>query len=233
MDINSALGVTLIATVLSLAATISLFSSATAFAQENQQYSFVKKWGSEGIGFGRFAQPIDIAIDSSGNLYVTDLSSISNKIQKFTSNGTFITAWGNLGFGPGRFTSPAGIDVGTLDNNNNVYIADIGSPGTAVQVFTTNGTFIRSWGSDGLGDGQFINPAGIAVDSLGNVYVGDFGENNRIQKFDSNGNFITKWGSPGNKDGQFLGPSGLIVDPSGSVYVVDGGNSRIQVFTPS
>ena len=115
MDINSALGVTFIATVLSLAAAISLFSSATAFAQENQQYSFVKKWGSEGIGFGRFAQPIDIAIDSSGNLYVTDLSSISNKIQKFTSNGTFITAWGNLGFGPGRFTSPAGIDVGTLD----------------------------------------------------------------------------------------------------------------------
>src|SRR5215207_7720934 len=234
MNINSALGVTLIATFLSLAATISLFSSATAFAQENaqenQQYSFVKKWGSEGIGFGRFAQPIDIAIDSSGNLYVTDLSSMSNKIQKFTSNGTFITAWGNLGFGPGRFTSPAGIDVGTLDNNNNVYIADIGSPGTAVQVFTINGTFIRSWGSDGLGDGQFINPAGIAVDSSGNVYVGDFGENNRIQKFDSNGNFITKWGSIGSNDGQFNRPSGLAVDSSGNVYVADEDNNRIQKF---
>jgi len=43
-----------------------------------------------------------------------------------------------------------------------------------------------------LGDSQFITPGGITVDSSDNVYVGDFGENNRIQKFDSSGNFITK-----------------------------------------
>ena len=43
---------------------------------------------------------------------------------------------------------------------------------------------------------------GVAVDSSGNVYVADSG-NNRIQKFDSNGTFITKWGSTGTADGQF------------------------------
>jgi tripartite motif-containing protein 71 len=101
---------------------------------------------------------------------------------------------GNLGVEPGRFTSPAGIDVDKSDNN--VYIADFGSPDTAVQVFTNNGTFVTSWGSTGLGDGQFINPAGIEVDSLGNVFVAEEG-NDRIQKFASDGVFITKWGSTG------------------------------------
>jgi DNA-binding beta-propeller fold protein YncE len=73
---------------------------------------------------------------------------------------------------------------------------------------------------------------GIAIDSSGNVFVAEEG-NNRIQKFDGDGKFITKWGSTGSDNGQFLGPTGLIVDPSGVVYVVDGGNNRIQVFAPT
>ena len=71
------------------------------------------------------------------------------------------------------------------------------------------------------------------MDSSDNVYVGDFGENNRIQKFDSNGNFITKWGTEGIGDGQFDEPTGIALDSSGNVYVVDRGNSRIQLFAPS
>jgi sugar lactone lactonase YvrE len=123
--------------------------------------------------------------------------------------------------------------IGT-DSSDNVYVTDGGSPETAVQKFTTNGTFITSWGSTGLGaDGQFISPGGVGVDSSDNVYVSDFGENNRIQKFDSNGNFLTKWGSTGSGDGQFEEPTSIALDTSGNVYVVERGNSRIQVFAPS
>ena len=62
---------------------------------------------------------------------------------------------------------------------------------------TANGySFITKWGSNGTADGQFSSPAGVAVDSSGNVYVADNG-NYRIQKFNSNGTFITKWGSSG------------------------------------
>jgi tripartite motif-containing protein 71 len=86
-------------------------------------------------------------------------------------------------------------------------------------------------GARGLGDGQFINPIDLTIDSADNVYVGDFGENNRVQKFDSNGKFITKWGSTGSNNGQFIDPISVTVDSSGKVYVVDGGNTRIQVFT--
>ena len=82
------------------------------------------------------------------------------------------------------------------------------------------------------GPGHFQSPFGIAVDTLGNVYVADT-NNNRIQKFDSSGAFLTKWGVPGSGDAQFFGPHGIAVDNSGNVYVVDTGNSRIQKFDPS
>ena len=54
-------------------------------------------------------------------------------------------------------------------------------------------TTINQWGSEGGGDGQFYDSQGIAIDSSGNVYVADSG-NNRIQKFDSNGDFHNEMG---------------------------------------
>ena len=217
----------MITVALSLVITNSTFTT-LIYAQE-QQYSLIKKWGSQGTGFGKFSRPADLAIDSSGNLYVTDISSVSNKIQKFDSNGTFITSWGTAGTSPsgGTFSSPTGIDVNSSDN---VYVADFGSPNTAVQVFTSNGTFITSWGSVGSGDGQFTNPASVALDSKGHVYVVDLGENNRIQKFDNKGNFITKWGTTGSADGQFLTPVAIAIDSSDNVYVIDRSNNRVQKF---
>ncbi len=77
-------------------------------------------------------------------------------------------------------------------------------------------------GSSGSGDGQFSFPAGVAVDSHGNVYVADSG-NNRIQKFDSNGTFLAKWDSSGS-------PVDVAVDSTGNVYVVDTLNNRVQKF---
>ena len=84
-------------------------------------------------------------------------------------------------------------------------------------------------GSFGIDNGQFNNPSGIVVNTLGEVYVTDMG-NNRIQKFDTNGNFITKWGSPGSGNGQFNNPMGIAIDTTNKIYVVDSYNNRIQKF---
>ena len=71
----------------------------------------------------------------------------------------------------------------------------------------------------------------VALDSAGNVYVADTG-NDRIQKFSSNGTFITKWGSQLNGDGQFDAPEALTMDPKKSVvYVADTNNHRVQKFS--
>jgi len=102
----------------------------------------------------------------------------------------------------------------------------------------------------GLGDGQFFDPWGLAVDQAGHVYVADAG-NDRMQKFDADGGFLAKWGTPcrlsdGSRcadpdgsgplevgDGQFSRPSGVAVDQDGNVYVADDGNNRVQKFDAS
>jgi uncharacterized protein (TIGR03663 family) len=88
---------------------------------------------------------------------------------------------------------------------------------------------IETWGAQGVGDGQFTNPRGVAVDPAGFVYVADSG-NHRIQKFDPAGNHLLTWGSQGKAPGQFQEPWGLTVDEQGRVYVADTWNHRVQVF---
>ena len=169
--------------------------------------------GATGSGDGQFNSPRGVAVDSSGNVYVTD--QLNHRIQKFDSNGTFITKWGS------NFSFPRGVAV---DSSGNVYVVD--SENHRIQKFDSSGNFLLKWGSRGSGDGQFNFPfpVGVAVDSSGNVYVTDQ-INDRIQKFDSSGTFITKWVS------NFSLPSGVAVDSSGNVYVVDINNNRIQKFS--
>ena len=82
----------------------------------------------------------------------------------------------------------------------------------------------KSGGSYGTGDGQFDALAGVAIDSLGFVYVVDAG-NNRVQKFDSDGNFITKWGSHGTGPGEFENPVAIDIDSLNRIYVTN--NNRV------
>ncbi|HZD35464.1 MAG TPA: 6-bladed beta-propeller [Nitrososphaeraceae archaeon] len=92
------------------------------------------------------------------------------------------------------------------------------------------GTFILEWGSEGKANGQLSKPESSIVDSMGDVYIADYG-NNRIQKFTNDGEFIKAWGSKGTADGQFQGPAGLSTDANDNIYVTDKNNDRIQVFT--
>ena len=138
---------------------------------------------------GQFNTPFGVAIDSSGNVYVTD--SGNNRVQKFKNSGTFIRTWGSEGSANGKFQFPEGIAV---DKSGKVFVADVLNH--RVQVFNNGGTFIGTWGSVGSANGQFNAPFGVAIDSSGNVYVADSG-NNRVQKFKNNGIFIRTWGTFG------------------------------------
>ena len=100
-----------------------------------------------------------------------------------------------------------------------------------INVHDSTGALIVRFGSQGVIDGQFNNPVGVAVDPQGFIYVADMG-NSRVQKFDRSGQFVTKWGSPGAGPGQFRKPRAIVVDAQNNVSVLDSETGRIQKFSP-
>jgi sugar lactone lactonase YvrE len=92
-----------------------------------------------------------------------------------------------------------------------------------------NGSLIRSFGSQGSGNGQFNSPIEIAI-GLGNrIYVADTA-NHRITILERNGTFVKTFGTIGAGDGQFNKPRGLAISSENEVFVSEDGNHRVQVF---
>ncbi|MCE5323468.1 lectin like domain-containing protein [bacterium] len=220
----------------------------------NSDWEFVTTWGSYGTGEGQLISPHGIAIDDDDNVYVAD--SGNNRIQKFDCNGNYLAQLSASTTTGANFSWPR--DVAVVDNNGTRYVYVIDTLNNRVVEFTevtsgllsstlsskklgvTNlGSHInvtyclvqQPWGSGGTGDGQFMNPTGIAIGLSGDVFVSDY-LNNRVQVFDLAGSFIGKWGEYGTSGGQFVQPAGIVQDSAGNVYVVDMNNDRVQKYVP-
>jgi uncharacterized protein (TIGR03437 family) len=196
----------------------------------------------------QLALPYGIAVDSGGNLYVADWG--NNRIRK-VSNGVITTVAGNgtRGFSgdnglatAAQLANPQGIAV---DSAGNLYIADFGNASirkVSNGIITTvagNGTPGFSGDNGPATSAQLYLPYGVAVDSAGNLYIGDSG-NNRIRKV-SNGVIATvagngTFGFSGDNgpatSAQLANPYGVAIDSAGNLYIGDSGNSRIRVSAP-
>lgn len=115
-----------------------------------------------------------------------------------------------------------------IDKSGNIFIA---TP-TDIRRYDSKGNMVLRFGKLGSASGDFHKPSGIVVDSAGNIFVSDTG-NNRIQKFTGAGKFLVAFGSMGSGDGQLLAPMGLAIDAQNNVLVADSGNGRVQKFSSS
>jgi iron(III) transport system ATP-binding protein len=99
-----------------------------------------------------------------------------------------------------------------------------------VVIFSPDGQTFKTFGKEGQGPGEFIYPVAVAKDDRENLYIAEYGSNDRVQKFTADGRFLLAFGGFGTKPGEFQRPSGLVWH-DGKIYAADAFNNRIQVFT--
>jgi sugar lactone lactonase YvrE len=193
---------------------------------------------TDGDGTGTtFNTPVGVTVDTSGNLYVAD--QWHQMIKKITAAGVMTTLAGSAwttgsadGTGAAAsFNAPTGIVVDSATGN--VYVAEIGSTPNHIRKITSAGvvTTVAS---------GFNVVSGIAIDSIGNLFVADK-QNCAIKKITQAGVVTTFAGGValwGNVDGtgtaaSFSGPEGITIDSFNNIFVADTLNNSIRKITPA
>lgn len=156
-------------------------------------YTSILQFTQGGVFVRRFATTLGnvagLACDPSGNVYCFDIG--NSTVNVFDPNGTFLRQWGSTGTANGQFSALPGYiypseGIG-VDKNGQVYVCDPGN--SRVQVFDSNGNFLRKWGQAGSLPSQFnggVTPTAIATSLDGRVIT----DGNSYIITDTNGNFI-------------------------------------------
>ena len=170
------------------------------------------------FGAGMIVRPHGLFIDKNNDVWVTDGDAENGKgdqVFEFSQDGKVLLTLGKAGIagdGPDAFNKPSDVLVAP---NGDIFVADGHGPGSNARIvkFSADGKFIKAWGKEGTGPGEFNNPHSLAMDSKGRLFVADRG-NSRIQIFDQDGRFLEEWR-------QFGRPSGVFIDKNDVLYVAD------------
>ena len=178
-------------------------------------------WGIHGTKPGWMHKPRVAAFDASDQLFIADLT---DRIQVFDRDGQYLRSWRTPDF---NVDGPSGL---TVDRLGRLLVAD--THFYRVLVYSPEGKILFQIGDgiQGSTPGRFGYPTDVVIDSAGNFYVSEYGENDRIQVFSPEGKWLRQWGGHGYEPGEFLRPRAMAIDSKDQLYVADSCNHRIQVF---
>lgn len=196
----------------------------------------------------RLNQPLGVAADSKGNLFFCD--SANHRVRRIATDGTITTV---AGFGEASYRGDGGpaIEAGlrsptylAIDAFDNVYVSDSGNnriraftPGGVIQTVAGTGRYEFSNDNIFATQASLANPAGLAFDGEGVLYVAERNQN-RIRRFAPGGRIVTVAGNAlrGNSGDQqdallasLNSPGALAIDSQGDLYIGDSGNNSIRV----
>ena len=198
--------------------------------------NYLEHW--EGVDF---IFPHAIYADHEDNIWIVDRD--AGQVLKYTVEGKQKLAIGRRGYrsntgadnsvfssdgykdvvrGGEPFNLPAGVAVAP---SGDVFVAD-GYANCRVHRFDADGNHITSWGQPGSGEGEFLLPHGVTIDSNGSVLVSDR-ENNRIQEFDQEGQFLSEWATG------LIGPALVWQDIEGVGFVPEHNGGNFSVLAPT
>jgi streptogramin lyase len=143
----------------------------------NPSGTYIGAFGAKGSGNLQFNEPTALDIGPGGKVWIAD--SANNRIEVLNEKGEFVAAYGSLGTGNGQFSRPAGIEV---DSRGNVYVLDASNG--RVEQFSERGEYLNQFGAKGTGSGQFTfsGAAGLATNTVGEIWITDSGDN-RIEEW--------------------------------------------------
>jgi DNA-binding beta-propeller fold protein YncE len=152
------------------------------------------------LASGVFTQPHGLRVDAEDNLWATDTG--SHIVVKMDPMGRILMVLGIKGraeewhqAGHLRcFNEPNDVAFGP---KGEIYVSQGHGKGESrVLKFDADGNYLKTWGGEGAGPGQFNQPHAIVADSKGTLYIADR-SNQRIQVFDADGNYVRETKHPG------------------------------------
>ena len=177
---------------------------------------YIGEWGTRGDGPGQLSGPTGIAVDSVGNIFISD--GASQFVHKFNALGHPLQS-----FQDPFLKQPSGI---ALDLGDAIYVSDCRQ--NAVQIFLFSAERFRVL-RGGAGR-RLVCPGDLKVDAEGYTFVLD-DAGRRVLEFDNRGRGIRAWGKQGSAPGEFGPAAGLAIGADGLIYVLDAGNRRVQKFS--
>jgi ABC-type Fe3+ transport system permease subunit/DNA-binding beta-propeller fold protein YncE len=214
-----------IALVLPLMTGCGRVSETNSGAMNSRIFQRVECIGSRGVGVGELNKPRSVAVDREDNLFVVDMT---GRVQKFSREGKFVLSWQMPQTDLGK---PKGM---CLDPEGGIVVVE--PHYQRVNHFTSDGKLVAQWGSTGTNIGEFKLPRAVGINSLGELFVSEYGVVDRVQRFtldrqQKKAKLLNSFGHAGTGPGEFNRPEGLCVDKQDLVHVADSCNHRIQIFS--